>query len=65
MTNNDKRQTYSVEIRLSAQEKEELDAYMAAHNMDVYGHALRYFMQKNIGDWKNNHTNERSFNNEN
>lgn len=61
----DKRQTYSVEIRLSAQEKEELDAYMAAHNMDVYGHALRYFMQKNIGDWKNNHTNERSFNNEN
>ena len=61
----DKRQIYSIKIRLSAQKKEELDAYMAAHNMDVYGHALRYFMQKNIGDWKNNHTNERSFNNEN
>ena len=59
----DKRQTYSVEIRLSAQEKETLDEYMAAHNMDVYGHALRYFMQKIIGDWKASRTNERSFNN--
>ena len=60
----DKRQTYSVEIRLSAQEKEMLDEYMTAHNMDVYGHALRYFMQKTVGDWKNNHTNRRSFDND-
>ena len=53
----DKRQSYSVTINLSQQEREDLDAYMAANNMDVYGHALRYFMSKAVENWKNNQAN--------
>ncbi len=49
----EKRQTYPVTIHLSQQERDTLDAYMAANNMDVYGHALRYFMQKTVNEWKN------------
>lgn len=40
------RQTYAVTIHLSQEERSSLDAYMAKHHMDAYGHALRYFMQQ-------------------
>ena len=49
----EERQTYPITIHLSQQERENLDAYMAANNMDVYGHALRYFMLKIVNEWKN------------
>ena len=38
------RQTYSVTIHLSDQERRQLDAYMLEHHMTAYSHALRYFM---------------------
>ena len=42
----EKRQTYAVTIHLSEEERRQLDAYMSAHEIDAYGHALRYFMWK-------------------
>ena len=49
----EKRQTYAVTIHLSEEERRQLDAYMSAHEMDAYGHALRYFMQKELAHfWK-------------
>lgn len=46
------RQTYTIQINLSQREREELDAYMEAHDMDVYGHALRFFMKREIERWE-------------
>ena len=47
-TEPEKRQTYAVTIHLSEEERRHLDAYMSEHEMDAYGHALRYFMQKEL-----------------
>ena len=44
----EKRQTYAVTIHLSEEERRQLDAYMSAHEIDAYGHALRYFMWKEL-----------------
>lgn len=46
----DERQTYAVTIHLTPEERHSLDAYMAKHHMDAYGHALRYFMQRALCD---------------
>ena len=47
-TEPEKRQTYAVTIHLSEEERRQLDAYMSEHEMDAYGHALRYFMCKEL-----------------
>ena len=37
---------------LSEEERRQLDAYMSAHEMDAYGHALRYFMCKELAHFE-------------
>ena len=51
-TKPEKRQTYAVTIYLSEEERRQLDAYMSEHEMDAYGHALRYFMQKELAGFQ-------------
>lgn len=48
----EKRQTYAVTIHISEEERRQLDAYMSEHEMDAYGHALRYFMQKELAGFQ-------------
>lgn len=47
-----KRQTYAVTIHLSEEERRLLDAYMSEHEIDAYGHALRYFMCKELAHFE-------------
>ena len=56
-TEPEKRQTYTVTIHLSDEERRQLDAYMAEHEIDAYGHALRYFMQQELAHFEAKNSN--------